>query len=323
MWIYNGGIDGSFPFYIFMFGAFTFSVVKGKRLLFFLSILLLVSVCLIILGYIHPEIIVPYPNKTDKFYDILINYILVFVGMSFLMYYYTKQYYSYNKKLNISNKKLEETNLQLSKRVKEREVLLKEIHHRVKNNLQMVISLLNLQINTEKNEELNKLLQISQDRINAISIVHEQLYKSETLESININEYLTDLINNIAGVSNPKTQNTSIDINIENAIVGISKTIPIGLIINELISNSLKYAFNNNVSGIININGFKKHKKYIIIYRDNGKGMPTNFKIYKSNSLGFKLIDGLINQIDGIFEIKRPEKGTEFKIQFEVELKAI
>ena len=315
MWFSNNGLEGGFQFYIFLFGAFTLAVVEGKKLLFFLLMLFTISISLIIIGYIYPELVTQYPTKTDKFIDMFISFILVFIGILFLMYYYTKQFYKYNKKLNDTNIKLEGVNIQLSGRIKEREVLLHEIHHRVKNNLQMVSGLLRLQCNASNNSDLCKLLQISQERINTISSVHELLYRSDNLKSIDIKEYINSLANNIKISSYTDKRNIIINTDLQNSIIEINKIIPCGLIINELLSNSIKHAFDIN-GGIINIKGESKNKEYIIYISDNGKGLSENFEIKKLNSLGFKLILGLTDQINGDFKFNRLEKGVEFILNF-------
>ena len=317
MWFTNNGLEGGFHLFIFLFGAFTLAVVEGKKLLFFLSMLFTVSVSLIIIGYMHPELVIQYPTEKDKFTDLFISFILVFIGILFLMYYYTKQFYKYNEKLYETNIKLEKVNIELSDRIKEREVLLHEVHHRVKNNLQMVSGLLRLQSNSAKDRNLSKLLQISQERINAISNVHELLYKSNNLKSIDIKEYTLSLLKNIKTTSDTDKRNIIIHSNLQNSIIEIKKIIPYGLIINELLSNSIKHAFTDK-GGMINIEGLIENKEYIITVTDNGKALPDNFDIDNLNSLGFKLIRGLTEQINGIFKYNRLERGIEFILKFNI-----
>lgn len=317
MWFTNNGLEGGFHLFIFLFGAFTLAVLEGKKLLLFLLSLFIISIALIITERLHPEWITQYPSETEKFTDLFISFILVFIGIIFLMYVYTKQFYKYNQKLNESNIELEQVNIELSGRIKEREVLLHEVHHRVKNNLQMVSGLLSLQSNTAKDQKLSKLLKTSQERINAISGVHELLYRSNNLKFIDINEYTEDLVKNIKVSSYTDKRNIIIQTDLQSSIIEIKKIIPYGLIINELLSNSIKHAF-NDMGGLIKIEGRKTDHEYIIKLSDNGKGLPLDFDIENLDSLGFKLLKGLIEQINGEFNYKRPERGIEFIVKFTV-----
>lgn len=319
MWFSNDGFEGGFVFYIFLFGAFTLAVAEGRKLLFFLLLLLIISLILIFAGNNHPELLSEYPSKNDQFFDMLISFILVFIGIMFLMYYYTNQFYKYNSKLNETNIELEKVNIQLSDSIKEREILLHEVHHRVKNNLQMVSGLLRLQYNTVKDKDLSKSLQISHERIDAISIVHNLLYKSDNLKNIDIGEYTENLVHNIKISSFTDKKNITIKLDSEHSIIEIDRLIPYGLIINELVSNSVKHAF-NAAGGLITIKGNVRDKNYFLSIKDNGKGLPDDFEIMKSDSLGFKLINGLCEQINSELKIIKLKQGVEFRFNFKISL---
>ena len=317
MWFTNNGLDGGFQYYIFLFGAFTLAVTEGKKLFFFLLLLFIVSVSLITIGYIHPEYVTKYPTKQDQFADMLTSFVLVFAGVLFLMYYFTNQFHKYNEKLNESNLKLISANSQLSDRLKEREILIHEVHHRVKNNLQMVSGLLRLQYNTIKDKDLGNSLQISQERIDAISIVHELLYKSDNLKFIDIKEYTENLVKNIKISSFTDKKNITINLHSEHSIIKIGKLISYGLILNELISNSIKHAF-KNTGGLITVNGHVCDNNYSVLVKDNGKGLPEEFESDKLNSLGFKLINGLCEQLNSELKINKLKQGSEFVFEFKI-----
>ncbi len=317
MWFTNNGLEGGFQYYIFLFGAFTLAVAEGKKLFFFLLLLFIVSVSLIIIGYIHPEYVTKYPTKQDQFADMLTSFILVFVGVLFLMYYFTNQFHKYNKKLNESNFELEKVNIQLSDRIKEREILLHEVHHRVKNNLQMVSGLLRLQYNTIKDKDLRNTLQISQERIDAISGVHELLYKSDNLKFIDIKEYTVNLVKNIEISSFTDKKNITINLHSEHSIIIIDKLISYGLILNELLSNSIKHAFNKD-GGLITVEGQVSDDIYSVRVKDNGKGLPNDFDPDKLNSLGYKLINGLCEQLNSELKIKDLKQGSEIGFKFKI-----
>jgi PAS domain S-box-containing protein len=202
---------------------------------------------------------------------------------------------------------------QLKTSIKEKDVLLQEIHHRVKNNMQIISSLLNLQITYLDDEEAVNLLKESQNRVRSMAIIHEKLYQSNDFTKINLTEYINSLVNGLFySYSMKKTINSII--NVENVELNIETAVPVGLILNELISNSLKHGFNEG-KGEVYIKLKTVDDKYEMVVGDNGTGFPEDIDFRKTESLGLQLVNNLVNQIDG--EIKmNTDKGTEFKITF-------
>lgn len=200
----------------------------------------------------------------------------------------------------------------------EKEILLKEIHHRVKNNLQIISSLLYLQGKKIVNEDIQNILKDSQTRVKSMSLVHEKLYESKTLSHIDFKEYIKNLTSYIF---NYYTHNkkTSLHIEAENIKLNIDTAGPCGLIINELVSNSIKYAFPKNCDieqPKINITVNKIDElNYTLIIADNGVGLPQNFNINTNKSLGLKLVNSLVAQIEGNIKINL-NRGTEYIINF-------
>ncbi len=209
-------------------------------------------------------------------------------------------------------------NHQLETAVKEREILLREIHHRVKNNLQIVSSLLNLQSNNITEKTAADVLKDSQDRIKSLSILHEKLYKSKSLSNINFKTYISEIIQNLDSSFNLKSKHITIEQHIDNTNLHIDFLVPCGLIINELITNSLKYAFSNTNNGKIYISGQLIQDTYQIIIKDNGKGFPLGFNPKQSKTLGLRLVQGLVRQIKGEIIFKDVDKGIEIIINFKV-----
>ncbi len=199
--------------------------------------------------------------------------------------------------------------------LEEKEILLKEIHHRVKNNLQVIYSILGLQANYIKDETYLNILRESQQRIKSMAIIHEKLYQSKDLAKINFQEYVTNLTNTLYETYRYSNQNLEIKINVEKIFLGIDSAIPCGLIINEIFSNSLKHAFSGINNGEITISFNQENDYFYLIIKDNGIGLPENFDIKKAKSLGLKLISTLIKQIKGHLELNG-NNGTEFKISF-------
>ncbi|MEQ9671703.1 PAS domain S-box protein [Coleofasciculus sp. G2-EDA-02] len=210
---------------------------------------------------------------------------------------------------------------QLKASLKEKEVLLKEIHHRVKNNLQIVSSLLQMQSRRTKDQEVALVLQDSQNRIASIALVHEKLYRSENLAQIDFAQYVPDLITHLFDSYNISSSQVRIAYQVEDIALAIDTAIPCGLILNELVSNSLKYAFPENRKGEINI-AFQRNcdHRITLIVRDNGVGIPKSFDIETTTSLGLTLVWGLVEQLDGTLELNC-DSGTEFTIIFASQVK--
>lgn len=215
-------------------------------------------------------------------------------------------------------RKLGEKNATIAKSLDEKEMLLKEIHHRVKNNLQVISSLLHLQ--GHKGGNPDEVIKKSQDRIQAMAIIHEKLYKSENLQSISLAEYIENLMAYFEKTYGLQEKNIRVEMQVEPIFLDIDKLIPCGLILNEIITNSIKYAFNEGQQGIISIWASLKNGICQLQLKDNGKGLPADFNPQKSKSLGLRLVDGLVKQIKGSWQVHTQE-GTSFSIQFEPMLK--
>jgi len=218
--------------------------------------------------------------------------------------------------IDITERQQAETQIKTS--LKEKEVLLKEIHHRVKNNLQIVSSLLKLQSKYIKDEVIMALFNESHNRIRSMALIHEKLYQSQNLVQINVYEYIPELVNNLFRSYNIYTSRISLKLEIDDIYLDIDTAIPCGLIINELISNCLKYAFQVSLNGEIAIKYQLLNNNYVLIeVTDNGIGLPENFSIENSASLGLKLVSNLTDQINGKLEVNSEvNQGTTFKIIF-------
>ncbi|QUY46012.1 sensor histidine kinase [Acaryochloris marina] len=191
-----------------------------------------------------------------------------------------------------------------------------EIHHRVKNNLQVICSLLNLQSQTNTNLQVAEIMQESQDRVKSMALVHENLYQSESLSKINFKTYVTDLTNNLLRSYRSKVSQIRITIFSPNIYLEIDTAVPCGLIINELVSNSLKYAFPQQHDGQIDIHMTQTAKQMLALkISDSGIGLPANLNFARSQTLGLRMVNTLTKQISGTITVKR-ETGTSFEICF-------
>ncbi|MFW5799986.1 MAG: histidine kinase dimerization/phosphoacceptor domain -containing protein, partial [Spirochaetota bacterium] len=215
--------------------------------------------------------------------------------------------------------KRRETEDTLKNSLQEKKILLQEIHHRVKNNLQIISSLLNLQSRNIKDEHYYTIFKESQNRIKSMALIHDMLYQSDNLAQINFYQYIKKIIRNL--YSSYATENRPVEMNIQidNVHLNVDEAIPCGLIVNELISNSLKYAFpedkNDNKIEIALYNG--SNNNYTLVISDNGIGIPDKyFRNNQSRSLGLQLVKALVKQINGNIELDNTD-GTSFKINFE------
>lgn len=197
----------------------------------------------------------------------------------------------------------------------EKEILLREIHHRVKNNLQIISSLLNLQSRYIKDSETLDVLKESQNRIKTMAIVHEELYRSPNLTNINFKEYLERLLSNLFYSYGVNGEFIETKFDLEESTISIDTAIPCGLIVNELVTNSLKYAFPDGEKGKIEVSLRSNNETYTLTISDNGVGLPESFEPENAETLGLQLVNSLVRQIGGVLEVKRND-GTEFKISF-------
>ena len=194
-------------------------------------------------------------------------------------------------------------------------VLLREVHHRVKNNLQVISSILNLQIGYIDDNDTLAVIRDCQDRIKSMAFIHESLYQKEDFAEVNFSEYLQNLCNNLKYSYMTPNRNVLLDFDIEEISLSLDSAIPCGLIVNELVSNCFKYAFENQKRGNIKVSLAKENNNKILVVHDSGQGLPQDLNIETNDSLGLQLVWTLVDQIDG--EIKYEySNGSKFIINF-------
>jgi two-component sensor histidine kinase len=197
-----------------------------------------------------------------------------------------------------------------------KDLLMKEIHDRVINNLIVLQGLLKLQAVKVRDDEARELFDESENRIRAMSMIHEALYRTEDFRSIDASQYIRKLADKLFDSYRIGPSRIGLNIDVPSAVIDIDTMIPCGLIVNELVSNSLKHAFPDNMEGELFIGLYKTiNDEFTLIVKDNGIGMPADLDIYKTVSLGMQIVTGLIKQIKGSLDVSR-EGGTEFKITF-------
>jgi len=206
---------------------------------------------------------------------------------------------------------------QLRVSFKEKEILLRELYHRTKNNMQIISSLLNLQSMALDDKQMLHVIQEIQNRIKSLSLVHEKLFEAKDLSNISLKDYIQDLAQVLLASYQGSNKRISITVNVENVFMSLDSITNCGLIINELVSNSLKYAFPDEVTGNIHIVLRSTDKGEIeLCIRDNGIGLPEGFDFENPKTLGLKLVRGIAeDQLRGKIELKG-EKRSDFLITF-------
>jgi PAS domain S-box-containing protein len=201
----------------------------------------------------------------------------------------------------------------LTASLKEKETLLKEIHHRVKNNLQIIYSLINLQCSSTTDEKVVGILKESQNRIRSMALIHEKLYQHNDLSRIDFSDYLNDLVISLSNTYRMNTEEIKTIIDAENVYLSIDIAISLGLCVTELITNSYKYAFPGGMGGEVTLKLRSENKNLLLTVSDNGIGLPEEFDIHTSESLGLKIVSTLVDQHYGKLKVNR-KNATEFKI---------
>jgi PAS domain S-box-containing protein len=205
--------------------------------------------------------------------------------------------------------------IQLANELHQKKVLLKEVHHRVKNNLQVMSSLLRMQFR-KTTPDLKILIEDYQNRIQSMALIHAQLHRNDDLASIDFHDYISDLLSNLFQCYGNTAANIQYKLDVINIFLPLDQSIPLGLIINELISNTLKYAFPHG-SGEINIQLMQTKYEYHLIVADNGIGIPQEIDLENTDSLGMQLVHSLTEQLEGNL-IYSSEYGTKFQLIFPV-----
>ncbi|GAA4331630.1 hypothetical protein GCM10023149_37560 [Mucilaginibacter gynuensis] len=201
----------------------------------------------------------------------------------------------------------------------EKDLLLKEVNHRVKNNLQIVMNLLQSQSVYMSNERAQQAILESQNRVRSIALIHDQLYKTEHSTQINLSSYIKELIYSLDGSLNKKINNITIACHIDDIALDVSQAIPVGIILNEIVTNALKYAFPNDQAGTITILVKQTGKFIEMQISDNGVGLPAGFSLASTKTLGITLLKGLTAQLKGTFTAEN-NNGLTITLKFPVEI---
>ena len=242
-------------------------------------------------------------NRERNYFIIAAILFSALAGVAFYAYRNNK------KKKELLNKQ----NLIIETSLKEKETLLREIHHRVKNNLQIISGLLNLQSRQIENPEAQEAVREGRNRVKSMALIHQKLYQQDNLTGVSMKEYLNDLVSSIQQTFKNSETTIKADIKCDHLNMDVDTAIPLGLIINELITNCYKYAFTGMNNGLIIIRLEEEQKKLALEVRDNGVGLPKDFDMITIKSFGMKLIHSLAAKLEATVEATS-DNGTVFKL---------
>lgn len=216
------------------------------------------------------------------------------------------------KELFVVNEKIHAQNSQIELALKEKELLIKEIHHRVKNNLQIITSMLSLQIGKEEGSGSESILQEAKQRIDSIALTHQMLYQKDNLSHIIIGDYIQNLVRQIeSSLPSSGIKLTTIINNVERRI-NIDNAVPLGLLLNELLTNAYKHAFVGRDSGIITVTLNETDSDCVVAVKDNGVGLPENYNSPENKSMGMDLIFILADQLSAELKVQSDHNGSNF-----------
>ncbi len=205
---------------------------------------------------------------------------------------------------------------ELSVALEEKEILMQEIHHRVKNNLAKIVALLDLQISVADHPAVEKSLSNSKSRINSMTLIHEKLYQTQKYQTVRLDHYLKDLVTTIHQTYNNESQNVRLEFDLDEVSFSVDKTVVCGLLVNELVVNAFKYAFANNDEGVLSISLKKDGNNIRLKISDDGPGLPGEFGKIQGEGLGTILIQNFADQLEADMQVHSDDNGTSFSFTF-------
>lgn len=277
--------------------------------IFFFSSIALITASLKLYSSFHPSI---YPLKSETLeYINLINLTGSASVIIVIMFYFSRTISDKDKALIHANTELELQNKEILEQHKHLQLLIKEIHHRVKNNLQIISSLMSLQERSVKDKDVIAVLNESKRRVEAIALIHQKLYQNENEYQVDFKSYLEEIMSSQRLIN----QDVQCDVKSDEIMLDLDTAVPLGLIISEMITNALKHAFHKIEKPELTVYLKQNENNCELIVEDNGIGLPEDFDIKNNDSLGFEIITALADQIDATIEY-RNNPGAVFLIQF-------
>lgn len=302
LWFTSGGLNSPLIFYFYL-SSTCFLIFSSSKELWFIGSLSVVNLALVIVLEANTNWVIPYPNENVRFLDVSLSGIVTLILMALLIRWLKINYELERQRAQEKSEKVE--------------LLLKELHHRVKNNLQLVSSLLGLQSQKLEDQNAKNAIQLGKDRVRVMGNIHKYLYKEEDSTTINFKEYIIELTQDLKSIYDKSSQ-VQVDVNMPELKFDADLVLPLGLIINEVFTNALKYAFELTNTPKITL----ELKQYIssehefeLLIRDNGIGITDLEAAKMKDSLGMKLIELLTKQLRGSLEINN-NPGLEYSLKF-------
>lgn len=255
-------------------------------------------------------------SESSSFNIFIIGGLIILLLVIILFAAYALKFKRREKQLSLKNNQIQVQHKQIEQSLREKEALIREIHHRVKNNLQIINSMLNLQIGKLSDEKTESIFFEAKQRISAIALTHQMLYQKETLSNINLSEYIETLVRQIeASMSSPYIE-LEVDVKDQKSRLTIDGAVPLGLVINELLTNAYKHAFPKGRKGTITVSLDETPDSFTISVKDDGIGLPPDFNYSDSTTLGMELVYILVEQLDSKLQVEN-HQGTSFKFEIQ------
>lgn len=297
--------------FIWMFSAIALAFYGlPHRVAYILVGLAVIYIGIFVVFHLNTNIELLKPRNTFQKISLFLELVAGITSGVYIVFLMTKFYQFSEASILEANAELRKQNERIRAQDEEKSTLVKEVHHRVKNNLQIISSLLRTQSNEIENEEAKEHFEEAVNRVMTMALIHQKLYQGESLSNIKLKEYFEELAFDLMKIYGSE-KNIGIDFVVSINQIGLKSIVPIGLIFNELISNSFKHAFIGQTNGKISVNFTKHENDYHMIYHDNGFWVERN-----SNGFGLELIDTLTEQLDGSLEVKKEENGTTYNFNF-------
>lgn len=317
----NGGSFGTIIYLIVMLLTIMQMVVPPRfQLWLMFGILYAIIFILLVVEYLHPDWVVPYHSRVERLLDhgIGILYTVFFITVVIVVFRRSyirerNQVRQQNEDLLVLKAELEQSVALANDRHERIQIILKELHHRVKNNLQVISSLLALQHNRMEDDAARASLEASRTRIEAMALIHKGLYQNEDVSAVEIGQYLASLAGSLAGSYGYGSEVIKINLKMKDELVDIDRAVPLGLIVNELVSNAFKHAFTGIGQPEVEIALMQNGQGLELRVADNGKGLKNMEDLQKPGSFGMKLVRTLVLQLNAELHIEQ-QQGTIFRI---------
>ncbi|MBI3521416.1 MAG: sensor histidine kinase [Bacteroidetes bacterium] len=311
---YSGLLSGTYLYHfpLILAIAFVFDMREDKKAMIFHFLLIIVFLSINIIT--HYDLFKSDFIDDEKRYQMfMFNLVFSASAVGFFVYLMAQNNLKENYLLikRIEERRLSESAIKDA--LAEKNILISELHHRVKNNLAIISGLFSLKLNDNLHEDAKNVLLESRNRVRSMALIHNRLYNSENLTDVNFGEYAQELIEEINASYSAVSNSVKIDTSINNVSLNVNAAIPCGLILNELLTNSYKHAFKEKADGKINISFINEGNNYSMLVKDNGVGLPLDYN--KKQSLGVTVIEALSEQLDGSFNFSN-EEGTRFELKF-------